>query len=60
MRQEEEEIKREQEEDEEMMKLANGQDDDKNIFKDDFYNRELMHITLDYLDLRESLRTVRN
>ena len=62
LRREEEEIKREQEEQEEMMKKANGVNDDeiKDIFKDDFYNRELVHITLDYLELRNDLRTVKN
>jgi len=61
LRREEEEIKQEQEEQEEMIKKANGVDDDevKDIFKDDFYNRELMQITLDYLELRDTLRTVK-
>ena len=61
LRHEEEEIKREQEEQEEMIKKASGVDDDedKDIFKDDFYNRELMQITLDYLELRDTLRTVK-
>ncbi|MEO2032841.1 MAG: carboxy terminal-processing peptidase [Planctomycetaceae bacterium] len=60
LRREEESIKREQEEQEEMIKKASGVSDDKvaDIFKDDFYNRELMQITLDYLELRNSLRTV--
>jgi carboxyl-terminal processing protease len=62
LRREEEEIKQEQEEQEEMIKKASGVDDDevKDIFKDDFYNRELMQITLDYLELRDTLRTVKN
>ena len=61
LRREEEEIKREQEEQEEMIKKASGVDNDevKDIFKDDFYNRELMQITLDYLELRDTLRTVK-
>ena len=61
LRHEEEEIKREQEEQEEMIKKASGVDDDedKDIFKDDFYNRELVQITLDYLELRDTLRTVK-
>jgi len=60
LRREEEEIKREEEEQEEMMKKAAGvaDGDDRDIFRDDFYNRELVQITLDYLDLRNSLRTV--
>ena len=60
LRQEEEEIKREEKEQEEMMKKAAGVTDenDRDIFRDDFYNRELVQITLDYMDLRKSLRTV--
>ena len=61
LRREEEAIKREQEEQEEMLKKASGASDevDTNIFADDFYNREVMQITLDYLELRNTLRTVR-
>ena len=61
LRREEEELKREEEEEEEMLRKSSGvsDEDDKDIFKDDFYNRELVQITLDYLELRESLRTVR-
>lgn len=61
LRREEEEIKREQEEQEEMVKKASGVSDeeDRDIFQDDFYNRELVQITLDYLELRNTLRTVK-
>ena len=59
LRKEEEELKREREEEEEEIKKASGSDDDKELFADNFYNRELMQITLDYLELRENLRTVR-
>lgn len=60
LRREEEEIKREQDEEEEMIKKASGvsDDEDRDIFQDDFYNRELVQITLDYLELRNTLRTV--
>ncbi len=61
LRREEEAIKREQEDEEEMIKKASGVSDDeeKDIFRDDFYNRELVQITLDYLELRNTLRTVK-
>lgn len=61
LRREEEAIKREQKEEEEMIKKSSGvsDEDDDDIFKDDFYNRELMQITLDYVELRNSLRTVK-
>ena len=58
LRHEEEEIKREQEEEEEVLKKVSGASEDDDIFNDEFYNRELVQITLDYLELRESLRTV--
>ncbi|MCH2200572.1 MAG: carboxy terminal-processing peptidase [Fuerstiella sp.] len=60
LRHEEEAIKREQEEQEEMIRKASGvsDEDTRDIFKDDFYNRELMQITLDYLEMRNTLRTV--
>lgn len=60
LRREEEEIKREQDEEEEMIKKASGVSDeeDADIFQEDFYNRELVQITLDYLELRNTLRTV--
>ena len=60
LRREEEAIKREQEEQEEMFKKASGvsDKDENDIFADDFYNRELVQITLDYMELRNTLRTV--
>jgi len=60
VRREEEAIKREQEEQEEMFKKASGvsDKDENDIFADDFYNRELVQITLDYMELRNTLRTV--
>ena len=39
LRMEEEELKREREDDEETMKKASGNDDEKDIFADNFYNR---------------------
>ena len=61
LKEEEEEIRREEEEQEEIIQKSSGysDDEDDDIFKDDFYNRELVRITLDYLDLRDELRTVR-
>ena len=48
LRQEEEELKREQEEEEETMKKATGTDDEKDYFVKDFYNKELVNISVDY------------
>lgn len=48
LRREEEELEREREEEEETIKKASGNDDEKDIFADNFYNRELLNITLDY------------
>ncbi len=48
LRKEEEELEREREEEEETIKKASGNDDEKDIFADNFYNRELLNITLDY------------
>jgi carboxyl-terminal processing protease len=59
IKKEEEELKREQEEEKEAIERATGSDKEKELFPDDFYNRELMQITLDYMELRENLRTVR-
>ena len=50
LREEEEALKREREEEEETMKKASGNDDEKDIFVDNPYNRELVNITLDYTD----------
>ncbi|MEZ6062703.1 MAG: carboxy terminal-processing peptidase [Planctomycetaceae bacterium] len=58
LRYEEEELKREQKEEEEAMKQASGMSDDKDIFRNDSYNRELLNISVDYMELRDNLRTV--
>ncbi len=58
LRQEEEELEREQKEEEEAMKQASGMGDNKDPFPNDAYNRELLRITVDYMDLRDNLRTV--
>ena len=60
LRKEEEEIKRERDEEEETMKKASGIDAEKDIFPDNFYNRELINVTLDYTSLLGSQQTVRN
>ncbi|MEO2019218.1 MAG: carboxy terminal-processing peptidase [Fuerstiella sp.] len=57
LRLEEEELKREREEEEETMKKATGTDDEKDIFVDNFYNRELVNISVDYSQLLENQRT---
>ena len=51
LRKEEEELEREREEEEETIKKASGNGDEKDIFADNFYNRELLNITLDYNDI---------
>lgn len=51
LRKEEEELQREREEEEETMKKASGNDDEKDIFADNFYNKELVNICLDYQQL---------
>lgn len=58
LRAEEEELKQEQKEEEEAVKQANG-GDKKDIFPEDFYNKELVNISLDYLDLLRSLKTAK-
>lgn len=57
LREEEEELERERKEEEETMKKASGNDDEDDIFADNFYNRELMNIALDYSELLESRQT---
>ncbi|MEO1985011.1 MAG: carboxy terminal-processing peptidase [Fuerstiella sp.] len=57
LRMEEEELKREREEEEETMKKATGTDDEKDIFADNFYNRELVNISVDYSQLLDDQRT---
>ena len=58
LRMEEEELKREREEEEETMKKASGNDDEKDIFADNFYNRELVNISIDYAEIVKGQRTV--
>ena len=60
LRQEEEELEREKKEEEETMKLASGNGDSKDIFANDAYNKELVNITIDYAELVNGSRTVRN
>lgn len=60
LRREEEEMEREKKEEEETFKQASGNSDDKDIFADTFYNRELMNITLDYFDQLNGQRTAKN
>ena len=50
LRAEEEELKQEKKEEEEAVKQANG-GDKKDIFPQDFYNKELVNISIDYLEL---------
>ena len=57
-RAEEEELKQEQKEEEEAIKQANG-GEKADIFPNDAYNKELVNISVDYLELLRSLRTVK-
>ncbi len=54
MKAEEEAIKQEQKEEEEVIKKAGNADSKEDIFKNDFYNRELVNITTDYLELLQA------
>ncbi len=58
LRAEEEEMKQEQKEEEEAIQQANG-GEKKDIFPEDFYNRELVNISVDYLELLRSLQTAK-
>ena len=58
LRAEEEEMKQEQKEEEEAIKQANG-GEKKDIFPEDFYNTELVNISIDYLELLRSLQTAK-
>lgn len=60
LRKEEEALERERKEEEETMKKASGNDDEKDIFAVNFYNKELVNIALDYADLLNGQQTVRN
>lgn len=55
---EEEELKQEKKEEEEAIKQASGAGKD-DIFPKDFYNQELVNITVDYLELINSMTSVR-
>jgi len=55
LRAEEEELKQEQKEEEEAVKQANGSNE-KDIFPKEFYNKELVNISIDYLELLRSLQ----
>lgn len=59
LRAEEAELKQEQKEEEQAIKQANG-GDKSDIFPNDFYNKELVNISVDYLELLRSLRTVKS
>ncbi len=59
LRAEEEELKQEKKEEEEAVKQANG-GDKKDIFPEDFYNKELVNISIDYLELLRSLQTAKS
>ena len=60
LRKEEEELEREREEEEDTMKKASGNDDEKDIFADTFYNRELLNITVDYFGEIQGQQTASN
>lgn len=51
LRAEEEEMERERKEEEEIAREASGASTEEDIFPENFYNRELVNITLDYSDL---------
>lgn len=55
LRAEEEALKQEKKEEEEAIQQASGSAD-KDIFPEDFYNRELVNISADYLSVLESLQ----
>ncbi|GAB5441119.1 MAG: carboxy terminal-processing peptidase [Fuerstiella sp.] len=59
LRQEEEELEREREEEEETLKKASGNDDEKDIFALNFYNKELVNIALDYAAALSGQQTVK-
>lgn len=60
LRAEAEELKQEKQEEEEAIQKASGAGGDDDIFPQDFYNRELINITVDYLDLVRGVQTVRS
>ncbi|MDA1230894.1 MAG: carboxy terminal-processing peptidase [Planctomycetota bacterium] len=58
LRAEEDELKQEKKEEDEAVEQANG-GDKKDIFPNEFYNKELVNISVDYLELLRSLQTAR-
>jgi carboxyl-terminal processing protease len=58
LRAEEEELKQEKKEEEEAMKQAAGSAD-KDIFPNDYYNKELVNITADYLQVLTNIQASR-
>ncbi|MBL8816682.1 MAG: carboxy terminal-processing peptidase [Planctomyces sp.] len=56
---EEEELKQEQKEEEEAIKKANGSGEEADIFPNDFYNKEVLAIAVDYLELLQAQQTVK-
>jgi carboxyl-terminal processing protease len=58
LRAEEEELKQEKKEEEEAIKQASGSGKE-DIFPNDFYNKELVSITNDYLELVNSMTSAR-
>ena len=59
LRAEEEELKQEQKEEEEAIKQANGAGAKEDIFPNDFYNKELVNISADYVELLNVINSVK-
>ena len=59
LRAEEEELKQEQKEEEEAIKQANGAGAKEDIFPNDFYNKELVNISVDYVELLNVINSVK-
>ena len=57
---EEEELKQEQKEEEEVIKKSSNSGEKDDIFPNDFYNKELLNITTDYLELLQGTQTVKS
>ncbi|MCA9035652.1 MAG: carboxy terminal-processing peptidase [Planctomycetaceae bacterium] len=57
---EEEELKQEQQEEEEAIKKASGAAEKDDIFPRGFYNKELLNITTDYLEILQGTQTVKS
>lgn len=56
---EEEELKQEQKEEEEAIKKSSGASEEADIFPNDFYNKEVLAIAVDYLELLQAQQTVK-